>query len=77
MAKEDGLRMSRDELESWVTLIIETTVLKHSEKCPVKERVRTLELSAAKMTGWMAGAGAVGGIVGAVLPWAVGFLKHL
>jgi hypothetical protein len=50
-----------------VERIIAVTVLRHQEKCPVKDRVAKIELRLATLLGFMAGSGLLGGATGAVV----------
>ena len=56
-----------EPLEPWVERIITVTVLRHQEKCPVKDRVAKIELKLATLLGFMAGSGLLGGATGALV----------
>lgn len=64
-----------EALEPWVERIIDRALLKHEISCPLKPRMRTLELRFATLLGWMAGAGFCGGIAYSVLTWLMPFIR--
>jgi len=56
-----------EPLDEWVERLIDRALLKHQARDPLVGRVTKLEIRLARMVGYMAGAGAVGGFLAGLL----------
>jgi len=54
-------------LDEWAEALIDRTLERHLNTCPVRERVEKLEVRLASLIAFMAGSGLLGGTVGAVI----------
>ncbi|HUU36145.1 MAG TPA: hypothetical protein VMW48_18905 [Vicinamibacterales bacterium] len=63
MSPEDSMHVVVP-LDEWAKELVSHALAEHLENCPVRERVRRLELRFIALVGLMLGSGALGGLVG-------------
>ena len=64
-----------EPLEPWVERVIDRALLRHAQSCPLAPRVTRLEIRISALIGFMVGSGLLGGVTGAYLAGAFGWVK--